>query len=332
MSDDARARNCHDALFHNVFSRREAFAAALRRLLPREALRCFDFSSLRPAPTKHTNEKLRELRSDLHYVIDFVDGDIRLPVHLLAEHLSNPVARMPRRAYGYVGGIWDAYVNDHPEDRNTVPFVLPILFLQHPARNTPVRLSDIQPTSPNLRGLLGTPVDLTMLVDDFSGSVMDDLETDLPTRALVELTRALLHAYDNPGTLTEQRIAELAPLFDVLLEHGRPEDVRMLWVYVISAFEADSPLRAVILQAISKITQEEVMGIEDLLDCVRAESEAKGRAMGEATSLLGVLQHRTIAVSEATRERVLATRDPSLLQRWFERAFSVTSAEELFEA
>jgi hypothetical protein len=98
----------------------------------------------------------------------------------------------------------------------------------------------------------------------------------------------------------------------------------MLWVYVISAFEADSPLRGLIVQAVSKRAKEEYMTIEeDLL----AQGEAKGRA----ESLLGVLEHRAIAVPVAMRERVLSTQDASLLQRWFDRAFSVMSAEELFE-
>lgn len=167
-----------------------------------------------------------------------------------------------------------------------------------------------------------------MLVDDFSGSVMDDLETPLATRALVEIARALLHAYKNPGALTEQRIAELAPLFDILLEHNKPEDVRVVWVYVISAFEADSPLRAVILQAVSKRAKEEYMTIEeDLL----AKGRAEGEALGLAKSLLRVLERRAITTSAAVRERVLSTHDDSLLQRWFDRAFSVTAGDELFE-
>lgn len=43
--------------------------------------------------------------------------------------------------------------------------------------------------------------ELSMLVDDFSGSVMGDTEIELPTRAFVELTRAFMHAYKNPGAL-----------------------------------------------------------------------------------------------------------------------------------
>jgi Putative transposase, YhgA-like len=327
MSDDARAPNCHDALVHNVFGRSEALAPVLRRLLPRDVLPHVDFSSLRSAPTKQTNEWLRGRRCDLHAIVDFIDGNLRMPVHLLIEHQSTPEARMPKRAHGYVGGFWDEYINDHPEDEDTVPFVLPILFTQYPARNTPTRLSDIQALSPRLRSLLGTPVELTMLVDDFSGSIMDDLETPLPTRALVELARAFLYAYKNPGALTEQRMAELAPLFDVLLEQKRPGDVRMLWVYVISAFETGSPLRALILQAVSKRAKEDYMTIaEDLLEKGRAE----GQAIGQAKSLLRVLERRAIAISAAVRERVLATRDDSLLQRWLDRALAVTTAEEVF--
>ena len=324
MGADARARNCHDALVHNVFGRREAFAAELRRLLPRELLPHVDFASLRRAPTRQTDAALRELRPDLHFIVDLVDGDARVPVHLPVEHQSTPEPRMPKRAHGYVGGIWDDYIHDHPEDRATLPFVLPILLTQHPARNTPTQLSSLFVLSPSLRRLLGTPIELTLLVDDFSGSIMGDTETPLPTRALVEITRALLHAYKNPDALTEQRIAELAPLFDILVQ-SHPDDVRMLWVYVVSAFETGSPLRAMILKAVSKQTKEEYMTYAD-------ELLAQGEARGLAKSLLRVLERRAITISEAVRERVLATRDGSLLQRWFDRAFSVASADELFEA
>lgn len=194
MSDDARAPTCHDALFHAAFSRRDAFVLVLRRLLPAPVLPHVDFASLRPAPTKQTDEVLRTRWPDLRYIVDFVDGDTRVPVHLPLEHQSAPAPLLPKRAHGYVGGIWDEHVKGNPSD-HSIPFVLPVAFLQHPARNTPTRLSAIQPMPPRLRALLGTPVELTMLVDDFSGSVMDDTEVELPTRAFVELARAFMHAY-----------------------------------------------------------------------------------------------------------------------------------------
>jgi len=328
MSGSARAHRCHDAFVRHVFGRRDAIATVLRRLLPPELLPHVDFRSLERAPTTHTTNELMRRESDLHFIVDMFDDETRVQVHLPIEHQSTRDARLPKRAHAYIGEIWDEYIREHPEDQSSLPFVLPILFAQHPARNTPTRLSQLLPVPSSLRGLLGTPVELAMLVDDFSGSVMDDLETPLPTRALVEIARALLYAYENSGALTEQRIAELAPLFDILLEHNRPEDVKAIWVYVISAFEADSPLRALIVQSVSKEAREMYITIEDEL---LARGEAKGRAEGRAESLLDVLEHRSVAISSSVRERVLSTRDDSLLRRWFHRAFQVTAAEELFE-
>jgi hypothetical protein len=101
----------------------------------------------------------------------------------------------------------------------------------------------------------------------------------------------------------------------------------MLWAYVVSAFEADSPLRDLILQAVSKETKAEFMTIEkDLI----AKGRAEGEVIGEAKSLLRLLENRAIAISAAMRERVLSTRDESLLLRWFDRAVSMATADEVF--
>lgn len=59
--------------------------------------------------------------------------------------------------------------------------------------------------------------------------------------------------------------------------------------------------------------------------------EARGRTLAKAEAVLGVLEHRKVPVSASIRRRILATRDELALQRWFDRAFSVGSAAELFE-
>lgn len=75
---------------------------------------------------------------------------------------------------------------------------LPILLLQHRARSTPTRLSSILDLPPELRAGFGTPVELQLLVDDLSGSVLDDPHADEHTLAFVELTRALLQLRELP--------------------------------------------------------------------------------------------------------------------------------------
>jgi hypothetical protein len=63
------------------------------------------------------------------------------------------------------------------------------------------------------------------------------------------------------------------------------------------------------------------------------EGRTEGRAEGEARALLTALRVRGIAVPEATRERILAQKDPEQLERWLEKAVVATSlAEVLGEA
>lgn len=67
---------------------------------------------------------------------------------------------------------------------------------------------------------------------------------------------------------------------------------------------------------------------------LRAEGHRQGKAQGEARArgkdLLRVLQFRNIEVGDAERERITACTDPGTLDTWFERAFTVESAEALF--
>ena len=236
--------------------------------------------------------------------------------------------------------------------------------MQHPARTTPTRLSSILDVSPRLRQVLGTPVELVLHATDFSGSLLHDCKAPAAIRALVELARAFLHAYENPGSLTPARLAELGPLVDVLLKHDRPDDVQALWVYAISVFDPDSPLHEMITTALSKPAKEMYMTLkEELLARGRKlgvaqgkklgeargrklgeargrklgeargmrVGEALGRAIGKAQALLEVLEQRQIPVSAAVRKRILGTRDERALQRWLERAITVTRAAELFE-
>ena len=64
----------------------------------------------------------------------------------------------------------------------------------------------------------------------------------------------------------------------------------------------------------------------------RAEGRNEGRAEGEARTLLKLLRLRGFAVDDATAERVLATTDVSVLDRWVERSLSARSLQEVLES
>ena len=60
-----------------------------------------------------------------------------------------------------------------------------------------------------------------------------------------------------------------------------------------------------------------------------AQGRDEGRVEGEARALLTALRVRGIAVPEATRERILAQKDPEQLDRWLEKAVVATSLAEV---
>lgn len=62
----------------------------------------------------------------------------------------------------------------------------------------------------------------------------------------------------------------------------------------------------------------------------RAERLQEGRAEGLHDALLRVLAARGVPVDGALAARIRACHDIATLERWLERALTVTSAEDLF--
>lgn len=57
---------------------------------------------------------------------------------------------------------------------------------------------------------------------------------------------------------------------------------------------------------------------------------AEGEAIGEARSILRILERRSLAISPEQRERILACADTATLEGWLDRALVAESTEELF--
>jgi hypothetical protein len=63
----------------------------------------------------------------------------------------------------------------------------------------------------------------------------------------------------------------------------------------------------------------------------RNEGRNEGRAEEAARAVLTALRVRGIAVPDAARERILAQTDPSLLERWHEKAIVAASLAEVLD-
>ncbi len=167
---------------------------------------------------------------------------------------------------------------------------------------------------------------------------------------MVEITRALLHAHDNPVSLTRERLATLARLFDVLLDQPEPlatHDVRALLTYV-HALEEGSPVRERLARALrGRARQMYVSGADALIakgkeqgrragltEGRRAgltEGRRAGLTEGLARAVLEVLASRSLRVSASLRRRVLACRDEPRLRRWLARSITARSAAEALD-
>ncbi|OPF84545.1 hypothetical protein VT50_0200400 [Streptomyces antioxidans] len=62
----------------------------------------------------------------------------------------------------------------------------------------------------------------------------------------------------------------------------------------------------------------------------KAAGRAEARAEVRAKIVLRVLKARGIPTSDETRDRIANCTDLSILDRWFDRAITVSTADELF--
>lgn len=320
--------DAHDRLFKYFFCAPAAMGVLLRRMLPPELLAHLDTGSLRPAPTERTSPRLAGRSGDLHFTVDFVEDGTRSELHFAVEHRSTPDPGAPLRFLVRACDLW----HDHLKADSTacatatLPVVLPLLFTQQPARATPTRLSMILNVPPSLRELLRITVEVVVLADDFSGSVLDDPVAEPIVLARVELARAFLHAYKNPGSLTEERMKTLASLLDVLLDQDEPlasNDISALLTYVVHGFDEASPVRMAVEHAVRKKRR-----VTEMYTTIAESWLAEGRAR----ATLDVLRLRGINVPAAVRERMLALRDEQQFERCMARALTISSTDDLFDS
>ena len=67
-----------------------------------------------------------------------------------------------------------------------------------------------------------------------------------------------------------------------------------------------------------------------VIEAVRAQDHANGKAEGMAEAVLAVLALRTLSLDDTARERILGERDMARLERWLSRALACGSVVELF--
>ncbi len=305
-----------------------------------------DLDSLASVSASYARPRRGPLDSDLLFTVNLreparlgLTASVRAPapagrtpkpssIYFCLDHESSLDHLFPWRSHVYNGELWGRHIDAHSPPRpRTLPFIVSLLLAQHPARNTPTRLSDIIALPEFAREAFGAPPEPVIYVDDLRRSVLDDPVADAGHLALVEITRTLLFAYRNPGARADPRIETLGPLFDIVLASFGRREVEELFAYVLHVFGERSTLVAIIQRTLGRAVKEVYVTIADKL---RAEGRKEGRAGAKAEAVLWVLRYRLGPVPAAVRQRVITTTDEGLLRRWFHRAMTAGSLEEVF--
>ena len=331
---DVKAPFPHDHFVKWVFTRPEAAAVELRQVLPPEVSARLDWPTLHVRPGSYIDPKLTARHSDILYAVRLRDDQPREAlIYVLLEHQSSADRLMAWRLLRYVVRVWDGYVRDQTGPVVTLPLIIPIVLYQGPDGWTePTRFSDLLDIPDDLRSAVGSPVELHFSVDELTDSVLADEHARDGVLALVEVARTLLRLAVNRDEITRERVAPLAPLFETVMTALGIDDVQALWTYVISAFEPDSPLRGILVDAASQELQSMYATIYDeAIGKGRIEGERKGKLEGERQMLLRLVDKRGLALTETQRERLLACTDEAQLQAWFDRALTADDVDAIFD-
>lgn len=338
-------RTRHDLLVRHAFCRPRATAIEMRHALPPKVLAVLDLDTLAPISASYARPRLGPLDSDLVFTVSLREprrsggtsgGTMPPSIYFCLDHESTLDHLFPWRWHVYNGELWGRHIDVHSPPRpRTIPFIVSLLLAQHPARNTPTRLSDIIELPDFAREAFGAPPEPMIYVDDLRRSVLGDPLADAGHLALVEITRTLLYAYRNPSAAADPRVAGLGPLFDTVLACFGRRELEELLFYVLDVFGERSKIVTIIKQTLGRAVKEVYLTIAEKLRREgraegRKEGRKEGRAVAKAEAVLWVLRYRLGPIPTAVRKRVLSTTDEAQLRRWFHRALTASSLDEVF--
>ena len=133
----------HDALFKKLLESEERAGAVLREYLPAEIV-----TRLAPDPPRlmegtFVSEALRHSQADRLFEVKLTEGTPVL-VYALLEHKSTPDKKTPLQLAGYMMDIWKRYTDEHPDQWDCLPVIIPMVFYHGASDwNVPLSLFDM---------------------------------------------------------------------------------------------------------------------------------------------------------------------------------------------
>jgi predicted transposase/invertase (TIGR01784 family) len=320
----------HDKLFRALLDDPERARGLLRDHLPAEIVA--ELADAPPVPLDGTyvDEALQSSQSDRLFQVALRDGR-EAYVYALLEHKSTPDRRTPIQLLTYMARIWDRHLAGMPEDRDTLPAIIPLV-IYHGQRpwTVPLSVLDAVDAPDAVRARMAG---LGYILRDLGPIADAELARHQEVRAVL---MAFKHAYDK-GAPADVLIALMRLVADgTLLEKQVVE-------YLARVYDMSEERFGIVLDQSKPQRREELMGTvaeewlkrgkaEGLAEGEargKAEGKVEGKAEGKAEAVLSVLESRFGRIDAELRARIWAA-ETEALDAMLKRAGTVAHPEEVF--
>lgn len=309
----------HDRYFRNALQSSAEQTSLIGALFPTLAPH-LDVDGLCPLDGTFVDDDLTQRQSDVALCVRLAGRDVI--VYVLVEHQRTVDPLMALRMLRYQGRVWDRYVRQHP-GATALPAILPAVVYQGRRPWTAAtELRDLLHLDAETAAGLGEYLPrMSYRLDDLT---LVDVDT-LRSRPLTPLLRSvllLMRVPDSPDVL-----GFLYSVTDDLAEvatgpHGL-DRLFAAFTYIVNVSDVSADQLQPFARQLGPVAQEALMTTAEKL---RAEGEARGRALGEAGLLLEQLTVKFGPQDNAVEARVrTATSDQ--LHTWGRRILTATSVD-----
>ena len=314
----------HDALFRWTFSQHRHAVSLLKAALPRKLAAATAWSTLRLESGSHVDRALRRRHCDLVFSARMHGKPVFF--YTLIEQQRDVEPRMIFRMGLYMMRRWEQFVRDHPDSKEQLPPIIPLLIHHSDTGWTAATaFQDIIATGPDVRS------ELLPYIPRFEMRLIDLSEgqaSGLVESALTALSQAVLWCLSVAGDDARME-REIERIRSAVNEMVRARDG-------LAAFEV---LLRYLAATHGRFSVEKIGNLLDKAAGPKAREaivtvfddiERKGRTEGQAQMLLKQLTIRFGPVPAKEKARVKAA-DEAALSRWAARVLTAPTLAEVLD-
>ncbi|WP_336085062.1 Rpn family recombination-promoting nuclease/putative transposase [Nocardia sp. SSK8] len=302
-----------------------ANAAALARPLVEAAAPCLaariDWNNLTRESVTFVSKHLAHTESDVLYSTTM--GGRRAYLYILHEHQSSTDKLMPMRLLEYVLSIWKHHRKAHPDDTDTLPFVLPIVTYASPKGkpwSASLQLADLIAIDDDTRTELDPYLPrLSYLLNDLTTTPLEELLARPGTPATRVLQVVLKLVPGNTHLHLELRVLE--PDLRLIDQ----DELAAVLTYILSEGDTADHDVQTLVDDIGPEAKETYMTTASRL---RAEGRAEGRVEGRVEVLMQLMAEKFGPIPARIVD-AMRTASQEQLDTWTGRLLSARTLDDL---